>query len=83
MLKEGLVDEVRALLKKPWSKEGRRAVGYREVIDFIEGKVDAPEMERLINRNTNTLARHQVMWLKRFPEVQWVKDADEILARLS
>jgi len=83
MLKDGLVEEVRGLLERPWSKEGRRAVGYREVIDFIEGNVDAPEMERLINRNTNTLARHQVMWLNRFPEVQWVKDADDILARLS
>ncbi len=83
MLKDGLVEEVRELLKRPWSKEGRRAVGYREVVEFIEGTVDAAEMERLINRNTNTLARHQVMWLNRFPEVQWVKDADDILARLS
>jgi len=83
MLREGLVEEVKGLLRHPWSLEGRRAVGYREVIDFIEGKVDAVEMERLINRNTNTLARHQVMWLKRFPEVQWVGDADEILRRCS
>ncbi|MBV8879030.1 MAG: hypothetical protein JO332_03595, partial [Planctomycetaceae bacterium] len=83
MLKDGLVDEVNGLLKAPWSPEGRRAVGYREVVDFIEGRVDAAEMERLINRNSNTLARHQVMWLKRFAEVQWVQDADEILRRLS
>ncbi len=83
MLRDGLVDEVRGLLARPWSKEGRRAVGYREVIDHLEGRVDAAEMERLINRNTNTLARHQVMWLKRFPEVQWGGDADEILRRLA
>lgn len=83
MLKDGLVDEVRGLMGRPWSKEGRRAVGYREVVDFLENRVDAAEMERLINRNTNTLARHQVMWLKRFQEVQWVGDADEILRRLS
>jgi len=83
MLRDGLVEEVRGLLARPWSKEGRRAVGYREVIDFLEGRVDAAEMERLINRNTNTLARHQGMWFKRFPEVQWVGDADEILLRLS
>ena len=44
-----------------------------------ELEIDAAEMERLISRNTNTLARHQVMWLKRFPEVQWVGDADEIV----
>jgi len=58
-------------------------VGYREVIDHLEGKVDANEMERLINRNTNNLARHQIMWFKRFPEVTWVQGADDILQRLS
>ena len=83
MIAAGLVDEVKALLTKPWSKEGRRAVGYREVIDHLAGEFDAAEMERLINRNTNTLARHQVMWIKRFPEVTWVQDADDILKRLS
>lgn len=82
MLEAGLVEEVRALLKNPWGKEGRRAVGYREVVDFLEGRADAAEMERLINRNTNRLARHQRMWLQRLPEVVWVKDADDILRRL-
>lgn len=82
MLQAGLVEEVRALLAKPWGKEGRQAVGYREVVDFLENRVDAAEMERLINRNTYRLARHQRMWLQRLPEVVWVKDADEILRRI-
>ena len=83
MLAAGLVDEVKRLLERPWSKEGRRAVGYREVVDHLNGEYGAAEMERLINRNSNTLARHQIMWFKRFPEVTWVQDADEILRKLS
>ena len=83
MLEAGLVDEVKRLLERPWGMEGRRAVGYREVIDHLNGVHDAAEMERLINRNTNTLARHQIMWFKRFSEITWVQDADEICARLS
>lgn len=79
MLAAGLVEEVRRLLQKPWGKEGRRAVGYREAIDHLEGRTDAAEMERLINRNTNTLARHQLMWFKRMPEIRWVTGPDEIL----
>jgi tRNA dimethylallyltransferase len=82
MLQAGLVEEVRSLLARPWGPEGRRAVGYREVVDFLEGRVDAAEMERLVNRNTHRLARHQRMWLQRLPEVVWVKDADDILRRL-
>jgi tRNA A37 N6-isopentenylltransferase MiaA len=53
------------------------------VIDPLAGEYDAAEMERLINRNTNNLARHQIMWFKRFPEVTWVQGADDILRRLS
>lgn len=83
MLRAGLVEEVRRLLQHPWGMEGRRAVGYREVIGFLGGEYDSAELERLINRNTNTLARHQMMWFKRFPEVTWVQDADEICRRLS
>jgi tRNA dimethylallyltransferase len=83
MLSGGLVDEVKRLLERPWGKEGRRAVGYREVIGFLEGRYDLGETERLINRNTVNLARHQMMWFKRFPEVRWVSGADEIAAALT
>ncbi len=83
MLESGLVEEVKRLLEKPWSREGRSAVGYREVIGFIEGEYDAAEMERLINRNSVRLARHQWMWFKRMPEIRWVKDAAELCGLLS
>ena len=83
ILESGLVDEVKGLLERPWGKEGRRAVGYREVIGYVEGRYDLAETERLINRNTNNLARHQLMWFKRMPEVRWVESADEICALLS
>jgi tRNA dimethylallyltransferase len=83
MLADGLVDEVRGLMGRPWCKEGRAAVGYREVIAHLEGRVDVAEMERLINRNSVRLARHQWMWFKRMPEIRWVKDAEELCALLS
>ncbi len=82
MISAGLVEEVKGLLARPWGKEGRRAVGYREAIGRLEGECDAAEMERLINRNTWNLARHQAMWLKRFPEVRAVSGADEICGLL-
>jgi tRNA dimethylallyltransferase len=83
MLEAGLVDEVRRLLAAPWGREGRLAVGYREVIDHLEGKTDAAEMERLINRNTWNLARHQRMWMQRLPEIVPVRDAEDLCSRLS
>ncbi len=83
MLEAGLVQEVRGLLAGPWGKEGRRAVGYREVIDHLEGRHDLGEAERLINRNTNNLARHQMMWFRRFPEIRWIRDAGELCEAVS
>jgi tRNA dimethylallyltransferase len=83
MLRDGLVDEVKELLARPWNPEGRRAVGYREVIGHLEGQYDLAETERLINRNTVNFARHQVMWLKRLPEVRWVTGVEEICDSLA
>jgi tRNA dimethylallyltransferase len=83
MIAAGLVDEVRRLLQAPWGKEGRRAVGYREVVDHLEGRCDAVEMERLINRNTWNLARHQRMWMQRLPEIVWLDRPEDLCSRLS
>lgn len=83
MLGGGLVEEVKRLLARPWGMEGRRAVGYREVIAHVEGEYDAAEMERRINRNTHHLARHQQMWFKRFPEAKGVSGVEEICAALA
>lgn len=83
MIALGLVDEVKALLARPWNPEARRAVGYREVVDFLDGRYDLAEMERLINRNTHNFARHQMMWFKRFPEVRWVDGPEDLCSRLS
>jgi len=83
MLEEGLVEEVRRLRERPWGPEGRRAVGYREVLGFLEGRYDRREMERRINRDTFNLARHQMMWFRRFPEIRWVSGPEEIAGRLA
>ena len=54
----------------------------REVIGHLEGKYDLTETERLINRNTHNLARHQLTWFKRMDEIQWVSDYEDILTTL-
>ena len=82
MLGAGLVEEVKGLLDRPWGKEARRAVGYREIVGHLEGRYDLAETERLINRNTHNLARHQITWFKRMPEIHWVSGFEEIFSTL-
>ncbi len=72
MLEGGLVDEVRGLLARPWGKEGRQAVGYREIVAQLEGRWPLEEAERQIVRNTWTLARRQMQWFRSFSEIRWV-----------
>lgn len=66
MLARGLVDEVRQLLgvglKQNPSAAG--AIGYRESIAFLEGRLRADELAQLIARNTRALVKKQLTWFR-------------------
>jgi len=66
MLAAGLVAEVRGLLaqglKENPSVAG--AIGYRETVDFIEGRLLEPELAGAISRNTRALVKKQRTWCK-------------------
>ena len=74
MLRDGLVEEVRGLLAKGLKQNpsAARAIGYRETIDFIEGRLPAlsqsngPETElgAAIAKNTRALVKKQRTWFK-------------------
>ena len=76
MIDAGLVDEVRALLARPWSKEGRAAVGYREIVDHLEGRCSLADAERAIVRDTLRFTRRQATWFKTFGDAGWVDAGD-------
>lgn len=89
MLDEGLVEEVRNLLSAPMplSRTARQALGYKEVIDHLEGRIDAGEMADLIKRRTRQFAKRQHTWFRNLEECQAVdivgiETADEIAALL-
>lgn len=73
MIKKGLVKETKHLLKK----YGPRAVpfdaiGYREMIDYLQGRTTLPEAIANINKNTWRFAKRQLTWFKKMPVI-WVK----------
>jgi tRNA dimethylallyltransferase len=76
MMESGLVDEVRRLLGRPWSKEGRAAVGYREIADHVEGRSSLEEAERAIVRDTLRFTRRQATWFKTFTDAVWIEASD-------
>ncbi len=63
MLVRGWVDEVRALRER-WGPEVRamQAVGYREVLAHVEGRIGGAELEALAYKSTRTYTRRQRTW---------------------
>jgi len=70
----GLVDEVRALAADPrgWSRTARQAIGYKEIVAFLDG--DEPDLEVALDaavRRTRAFARRQRVWFRRDPRITW------------
>jgi tRNA dimethylallyltransferase len=66
MLRDGLVNEVRGLLGHglKGNPSAARAIGYRETIDFIEGRIGEAELLPTMVRNTRGLVKKQRTWFK-------------------
>ncbi len=69
MLGRGWVEEVRGLLEQnALGPTARQAVGYREIIQHLEGHLDYEEMVRRIQQRTRRYAKHQLTWFRRLQE---------------
>jgi tRNA dimethylallyltransferase len=74
MFAAGLVDEVRQLLSlpQPLSRTARKAVGYAEVIEHLEGRRSLAETIELVKLHTRQLAKRQGTWLRSLSECRFV-----------
>jgi len=66
MMESGWVDEVRGLLLQGYSADlpTMSAIGYREIIQYLQGEITYEEAVILIKRNTRTFVRRQANWFK-------------------
>ena len=70
MEREGLVAEVERLRAAPGGlgRTAGQAIGYKEVLDFLEGRIaTVGEAMEKVRTRTNRLARAQETWLRTFP----------------
>lgn len=78
MIKNGLLDEVKAL-KSRGCRRGMvsmQGLGYKEILAYLEGEYPLEEAVRILKRDTRHFAKRQLTWFRREPEVVWVqKDA--------
>ena len=90
MWEQGLVDEVRRL-EGAGLREGltaSRALGYRQVLQMLDGVIDEDEARRQTAAGTRRFARKQLSWFRRDPRITWFPAGSPdplaaILARVS
>ncbi len=84
MIKAGLIEEVKGLLAKGYSKDlpSFQALGYKEVAEYLDGKWNKEEMIAELKKRTRHFARRQMTWFKRFETVKWFEADGSCLDRV-
>ena len=73
MVEAGLVDEVRALLAEatPMSATARQALGYKEIIEHLDGHISLESAIDKVILRTRQFAVRQERWFRRDPRIEW------------
>lgn len=79
MIETGLFEETKKILDLGYDKNlnSLNTVGYKEMIDFIEGKISLEKAIYLIKRNTRRFAKKQMTWFNKDKRIKWF-NADNI-----
>lgn len=74
MVEHGLFDEVASLLDNGVNPncQAFKGIGYKEVVQYLQGHISKAESIDLIKKNTRHFAKRQITWYKRMPYIQWI-----------
>jgi tRNA dimethylallyltransferase len=85
MFENGFLDEVKGLLDKGFSPTlpTMSAIGYRECVEVLQGKIKVEEAKQAIRRATRVFVRRQANWFKEAdPNIHWFKVEDGIVDKI-
>ena len=73
MLENGLLDEVKELLKMGYTKDmiSMQGIGYIEMIKYLDGEYTYDEAIEIIKRDSRRYAKRQLTWFKRYQDAKW------------
>ena len=90
MIENGLIDEVKNILNKGYDKNlnSLNTVGYKEIIQHLDGEFSLERAIDLIKRNTRHYAKRQLTWFRKDKRIQWFdvkesSDLDRIASQIS
>ena len=79
MINDGLIEEVQNVVKKydefPTAMQG---LGYKEVVEYLNGVTTKEEMIEKIKMETRRYAKRQLTWFKKCENIKWINGLDDI-----
>jgi len=81
MMENKFIDEVNMLVVRYGADASAfNAIGYRELIEYLNGKLTMEDSIAAIKMNTWHYAKRQLTWFKKTPEIRWTESSDEALS---
>ena len=79
MFERGLIDEVRGLMETGLTYDdiSMKGIGYKEVIEYLEGKTDYDTAVDNVKKNTRHYAKRQFTWLKQYQDLEYFDVTDK------
>lgn len=79
MIQNGLITEVQNILDIGYSPElnSLKTVGYKEIVDYLNKRIDLDKAISLIKKNTRRYAKRQMTWFRKNPQINWFDSNDK------
>ncbi len=72
MINNGLIEEVKSIYNKnKESKALNTAIGYKEIIKYLNGEISLEEAIELIKKNSRRYAKRQYTWFNNQMKIKW------------
>lgn len=73
MLENGLIEEVKNLLARYPNRDNisYKAIGYKEVIKYVDKKISLDEMKENLKKNSRRFAKRQFTWFNADKRIKW------------
>ena len=78
LIEQGLLEEVEELMRMGMTEDhiSMKAIGYKEILAWLDGEISYEEAIYLLKRDTRHFAKRQLTWFRRERDVIWIdKDA--------
>ena len=89
MIEAGFVEEVKNILEKGYDKNlnSLNTVGYKEIVQHLEGEISLERTIELIKRNTRHYAKRQLTWFRKDERIHWfdinnISELDQIAKKI-